>query len=654
MVLRVSVARCGAVVLGVIAVTMVAGAAQLPVQGQLRSAGGAAVDGSYDLTFRLFAQETGGTQLWSEVHLNVPVKNGIFSRVLGAETDVPQSSFDAAVWLELQVEGEPALERQLIRPTPVALTSQNVSCSGCITPAHTSFLAGCSDGQVLKKQAGTWGCGDADSAALAANSEKLEGKTLAEITAEILAVVEEEGTIGGPLSQEQMPPNGLNEVSNNLLSNQFVDTAASKAAVPIPDDNANGVSDVIDFPDVGVAESLTVSVNLTNSDMSTITVTLTDPKGISYLLYNQDGPGTEFATTYPAPTPTQTGDLTSWIGQNPAGAWTLKVVDDGFKDNTLDGQINSWSISIQTLSSKKVALKGNLIIDGAIQGTGGLSVAGNLDLGGNMLKGARLELAAEPPVVCNASTLGYIYLDTDEQVIKVCIDDEFQAVASGVCGDGKIQGAEECDDGDALNGDGCNAACQMEAGWNCTSSPSVCAAPNCAAIKAGNPSAGDSTYLLDPNGGDPSDAFTTFCNMSSPHGAPDFKLVTPPEFYHGDNSTKYGSTNGVNVFGYSCDACSSAKNWYSYPCPDEHWEVAYYNIRSHCNHSNHKSDTVFTSETYSAGGGVQGIRYRQISDDCGDPNEFTIVGACRIKGVSTPAPTDAVWDGHYRNVSWSN
>lgn len=45
----------------------------------------------------------------------------------------------------------------------------------------------------------------------------------------------------------------------------------------------------------------------------------------------------------------------------------------------------------------------------------------------------------------------------------------------GVVGDGIINGnPEECDDGDAVGGDGCDANGQIEDGWSCTGEPSVC------------------------------------------------------------------------------------------------------------------------------------------------------------------------------------
>jgi cysteine-rich repeat protein len=45
-----------------------------------------------------------------------------------------------------------------------------------------------------------------------------------------------------------------------------------------------------------------------------------------------------------------------------------------------------------------------------------------------------------------------------------------------ICGDGRIEGTEQCDDGDMLSDDGCNTACEVEPGWECmsTGGPSVC------------------------------------------------------------------------------------------------------------------------------------------------------------------------------------
>jgi cysteine-rich repeat protein len=42
------------------------------------------------------------------------------------------------------------------------------------------------------------------------------------------------------------------------------------------------------------------------------------------------------------------------------------------------------------------------------------------------------------------------------------------------CGFGTLEGAETCDDGNDVAGDGCSADCQQEVGWSCVGEPSVC------------------------------------------------------------------------------------------------------------------------------------------------------------------------------------
>ncbi|HVV86554.1 MAG TPA: DUF4215 domain-containing protein [Kofleriaceae bacterium] len=51
------------------------------------------------------------------------------------------------------------------------------------------------------------------------------------------------------------------------------------------------------------------------------------------------------------------------------------------------------------------------------------------------------------------------------------------SVCATTCGDGVVAGAEQCDQGggNVANGDGCSATCQLEPGWVCTGTPAVCA-----------------------------------------------------------------------------------------------------------------------------------------------------------------------------------
>jgi len=162
--------------------------------------------------------------------------------------------------------------------------------------------------------------------------------------------------------------------------------------VPIWDNAPPGVTDTITFPDLGTAQNLIVSIDLSNSNISFIEVYLTDPSLNEYTLYYRDSTGTELATSYPYPTPTVSGDLTSWIGQNPQGDWVLKVVDWDFLNNEWDGQINSWSVSVTTATGNIVQISnGNFVVDGDV-GIGTSSPARTLHINDVM----RLEPTSAP------------------------------------------------------------------------------------------------------------------------------------------------------------------------------------------------------------------------------------------------------------------
>ena len=49
-----------------------------------------------------------------------------------------------------------------------------------------------------------------------------------------------------------------------------------------------------------------------------------------------------------------------------------------------------------------------------------------------------------------------------------------QITITNTCGNSALDPGEQCDDGNSLNNDGCSQTCQIESGWNCSGSPSVC------------------------------------------------------------------------------------------------------------------------------------------------------------------------------------
>lgn len=74
--------------------------------------------------------------------------------------------------------------------------------------------------------------------------------------------------------------------------------------------------------------------------------------------------------------------------------------------------------------------------------------------------------------------LGVQYKYTVQVEAENIVSDESPALlythGQPYCGDGLIQGTEECDDRNLLDGDGCSKKCHIERGFNCYSEPSQC------------------------------------------------------------------------------------------------------------------------------------------------------------------------------------
>jgi cysteine-rich repeat protein len=73
------------------------------------------------------------------------------------------------------------------------------------------------------------------------------------------------------------------------------------------------------------------------------------------------------------------------------------------------------------------------------------------------------------PAALAVDAAGYVYVaDTNNSRVE-----KFQCVTY-ICGDGKTDPGETCDDGNTASGDGCSSSCQVESGWSCDGTPSVC------------------------------------------------------------------------------------------------------------------------------------------------------------------------------------
>lgn len=66
-------------------------------QGMLTDDAGIPLDGSFDLTFSIYRDSTGGTALWTETHTEVSVQDGLFNAILGSSASIPDSVFEWSV-----------------------------------------------------------------------------------------------------------------------------------------------------------------------------------------------------------------------------------------------------------------------------------------------------------------------------------------------------------------------------------------------------------------------------------------------------------------------------------------------------------------------------------------------------------------------------
>ena len=103
--------------------------AQIPhlirYQGQAMDSKGVPLEGPYTLTFRFYDAATGGTKVWEETQLNVPLTTGRFSVLLGQITSLDPIDWSHPLWLSVQVNTDPELTpRQQITSVPLAMRAE--------------------------------------------------------------------------------------------------------------------------------------------------------------------------------------------------------------------------------------------------------------------------------------------------------------------------------------------------------------------------------------------------------------------------------------------------------------------------------------------------------------------------------------------------
>ena len=449
----------------------------IAVQGALFAKGGGPVsDGDYDLTFALHGAKTAGTALWSE-KIKLTVAKGEFWHALGSVTPFPAGVFEAktGLWLGVQVGAEEEMPRKIVHTAAYArraAIAEGLACTGCV-----SLSALKADGDldlsghaitVDKVTSKTAVSESIATKALTVDGAKITGHNVpvgsCSTKGEVVKGIDAAGKMicVKAMDPSALPPDGLNEISNGLLSNQFVDSIGSLKAVPIPDHTGVGVTDKLTIGDIGIAQGLDVLVEIANSDITTVTVSVTDPEGKVHVLHDKSGKkGDPLKGTWPSVDKLVSGDLDAWKGKNAKGVWTLKVVDLGELNNKQDGEITHWSVRVQTLSNKKVQANGTLLA------TAGLT----------------FQTRDTDPVKCDGTTLGYAYYNTLSRTLLICNGTEFDLAVRAPLGS--------------------------------ENKP----APTCAAIASAGDAKGTGVYWLDRDGtGGKSPTFQAWCDFGRAGG----------------------------------------------------------------------------------------------------------------------------------------
>lgn len=111
-----------------------------------------------------------------------------------------------------------------------------------------------------------------------------------------------------------------------------IEFTAADTPKDIPDNDANGVSSVIEVADGGRITSGTLELDLSHTYRGDLRVVVSKG-GKSQVLHDRTGGSADDLK--------QTFDLTAFVGQDAAGSWTLRVTDHAGQDV---GKINGWKL----------------------------------------------------------------------------------------------------------------------------------------------------------------------------------------------------------------------------------------------------------------------------------------------------------------------
>jgi len=124
-------------------------------QGRLTDKDGAPLNGSYELTFRIYDAESAGNLLWQATHTGIVIQKGIFSILLGSANDSGYDfaalAFDKPYFLEIKVGSEVMSPRQRIASSAYAIRAEEAEKLGGKQPNDYALAADITSTPVANK-----------------------------------------------------------------------------------------------------------------------------------------------------------------------------------------------------------------------------------------------------------------------------------------------------------------------------------------------------------------------------------------------------------------------------------------------------------------------------------------------------------------------
>ena len=188
-------------------------------QGYAADSNGVALEGQYNMTFRIYDAPNGGVKLWEETQNSVPMSKGNFSVLLGQVTAL-NLTFDKDCWLAIQVANDAEMiPRQRITSVPLAIRAEKLDNSETMSPVNIakagsfdSWSAGTNQSPDAWTLSGT-------GAAVAQSTTKRLGSYSATLTA---------GSDEGKLTQ--FVTNSLDYANNKLTLTAWVKCSMANSA----------------------------------------------------------------------------------------------------------------------------------------------------------------------------------------------------------------------------------------------------------------------------------------------------------------------------------------------------------------------------------------------------------------------------------------